>query len=780
MYFSPPLCDIDAGKLDQVAEDILDVVSRITGMSGDMEELFNGAAMEFSELIAEDIQSAANENHSAWTTALASCWHVWGVLTKWSTDVKRYKENIEDLQEEWDTAVGNNFGFELDDAAAFETRRALAGSLNGRAQGYWETLEGEAEDNSANLQGGPTVANLRELIDTGVLGFAAYNATRQVMYYPSTFDTGERDAENLLKYLTGEKEPDDEYYRLLAQLSALNSLAADARRNGEDLREYELEYLEEFYAALDQEMDGGVVSLPEEIGEDHLSGEQRENLLGTLGDGLLTLSDERTGGGYDALPESVRDVVEGPDMSGDSTGRGALNLLDDWRDQAAGLEQLFMYTDEDLEGGVELSTRLMQTASREIDILSGPGGGSDDSTISGLLDVATRNEDANYVILTGEYPPGVDADLPWTGENAEELRNQTLERLYSHDWGDDGEAVRGITDWLVEGPADGDTDTDGVLRETAMMSLMELMVNEEFQDSVFNTGSHVTDEDGTTWHNVSTGQLNPEIADGFVDLFIAFQDEFANTDGLPDNVPLGHGDGAEFTPEARVAFAQLAAGDPDAAARMYTEALHQTAETMEDYSTNTGDRTYKPIHEAASLQGLVEVALLNESTTRETNNEEFVDYRNKVNGAVINVLGGGAGDGGVSALIVEFAKVAAGEAFEVSGDPAEPHVEVNGDWAKTEQMMGYALGVAAEQDPDLMEELKEDGIAQEDGHGGFYIPPDHSDWGISSSDSVLSDYYHDIDGNVWPDGEGDVRGAVQDFVDKFEMTGEKWERFNVN
>ena len=780
MYFSPPLCDIDAGKLDQVAEDILDVVSRITGMSGDMEELFNGAAMEFSELIAEDIQSAANENHSAWTTALASCWHVWGVLTKWSTDVKRYKENIEDLQEEWDTAVGNNFGFELDDAAAFETRRALAGSLNGRAQGYWETLEGEAEDNSANLQGGPTVANLRELIDTGVLGFAAYNATRQVMYYPSTFDTGERDAENLLKYLTGEKEPDDEYYRLLAQLSALNSLAADARRNGEDLREYELEYLEEFYAALDQEMDGGVVSLPEEIGEDHLSGEQRENLLGTLGDGLLTLSDERTGGGYDALPESVRDVVEGPDMSGDSTGRGALNLLDDWRDQAAGLEQLFMYTDEDLEGGVELSTRLMQTASREIDILSGPGGGSDDSTISGLLDVATRNEDANYVILTGEYPPGVDADLPWTGENAEELRNQTLERLYSHDWGDDGEAVRGITDWLVEGPADGDTDTDGVLRETAMMSLMELMVNEEFQDSVFNTGSHVTDEDGTTWHNVSTGQLNPEIADGFVDLFIAFQDEFANTDGLPDNVPLGHGDGAEFTPEARVAFAQLAAGDPDAAARMYTEALHQTAETMEDYSTNTGDRTYKPIHEAASLQGLVEVALLNESTTRETNNEEFVDYRNKVNGAVINVLGGGAGDGGVSALIVEFAKVAAGEAFEVSGDPAEPHVEENGDWAKTEQMMGYALGVAAEQDPELMEELKEDGIAQEDGHGGFYIPPDHSDWGISSSDSVLSDYYHDIDGNVWPDGEGDVRGAVQDFVDKFEMTGEKWERFNVN
>lgn len=193
------------------------VVGRITGKSGDLESLFTAAALEFSDLIAGNLQSTANENHSAWTSALTTCRHVWGVVTKWSGGVERYESRIASLQEEWDAAVGDNFGFPEDDAGGIEARRALAGALNDRAQGHWETLEGEAEDNSDNLKGGPTVSNLRELVDSGVLGFAAYNSTRQIMYYPSTFDTGTRDAENMADYLTGEKELDNEYYRLLGQ-----------------------------------------------------------------------------------------------------------------------------------------------------------------------------------------------------------------------------------------------------------------------------------------------------------------------------------------------------------------------------------------------------------------------------------------------------------------------------------------------------------------------------------------------------------------------------------
>lgn len=752
---------------------MLDIVARITGKSGDLKDLFDSAAMEFSDLIAEGIRSTANENHGAWTSALTTCWHVWGVLTKWSGDVERYKANIAGLQQEWDTAVGNNFGFDYDDGGVVEARRALAGVLNDRARGHWTTLEEEAGDNSANLEGGPTVANLRELVDAGALGFAVYNSTRQIMYYPSTFDTGERDGEALLPYFNGDKEPDEEYYRLMEQLAALNALAVDAKRNGEQLRDYQIEYLEEFYAALDEAAEDGVVGVPEQMDGGHLSESEREQVLGALGDGLFVLSDESVGGSYDALPQSVRDVVAG---SGDLQGHGASRALLDWQSQAAGLGELFAHADAGLEAGAEFSTRLMTVAANEVDGFSfmESSNGEGDSVMSTFLDVATRNNDANYALITGEYPEGVEADLPWDEGSPEDYHVRLLERLYSHDWGDDGEAVRGITDWIADGPAEGADDTDGWLRETALEELTNLLEDENFQDSMFGTGKSVTDEDGVTWNDVSAGQLNPQLADGFADIFIAFQDAFANTDGIPGNTPHGYGDGAELTAEGRVAFTQLTMGDPEAAERVYGEALLRTAEAMEEFATNTGERDPEANIEAASLQALVEVALLNESTTREANDQEFADYRNKVNSAAIDLLSGFAGDRGASGLVVEIAKVVAGEAFEVSGDPAEPNVELSGDWVKSERMMGYALGVAAEQDPDLMAELEKEGIAKTDASGSLYVPPDHSTWEKSGSDALLAKHYGRIDDQPWPDGESSTRDAVEDFVRDFGHAQDKW------
>lgn len=778
MYFSPTPCEVDTGKLDQAADDVLNIVARITGKSGDLKALFDDGAKEFSDLVASDIHETANENFGAWTTAIATCWHVWGVLTKWSGDVERYKAKIAGLQEEWDAAVGKNFGFDLDDGGVVEARRALAGALNDRADGFWATLEEEADDNSSNLQGGPTVSNLRELIDAGVLGFAAYNATRQILYYPSTFDTGERDGETLLPYLTGEKEPDEEYYRLIEQLAAINALAADAKRNGEPLRDFQIDYLEEFYAALDAESENGVPGIPGQISNETLGNNERDKALSALGDGLLVLSDEKVGGGYEVLPESVRAVAEGADFSGDKSGRGAVNIFNSWMDQAEGLNELFSHASEGLEGGAQFSTTMAVAVGEGIERLELLGR-TDDSVMSGLLATATRNEDANFALLTGSYPDGVDADLPWPGEgeHAEQNRINTLEKLFTHDWGDGGEAARGVTDWISDGPADGDGDSEGRLREDALMGLMELMDDEGFKDSVFNTGSHVTDDEGDTWHNVSAGQLNPEIADGFADIFIAFQEEFSNTDGLPNNQALGLGEGLEFTPESRVSFAQLAVGDSDAAAKIYTESLLNTARAMEEYATNTGIRTQGGSVEAGSLQGLVEVALMNESITRGENDEEFVEYRNKINSSAINILGGSAGDGGAPGLVVELGKVMAQEALEVSENAAEPHVPLNGDWVQPERLMGYAVGVAAENDSDLMEDLSEQGIAKRDGSGSLYVSPDHAEWDKSGSDVDLLDFYGRIEDDDWPDGEGSTKNAVEAFLRGFGNASGKWEHY---
>ncbi|WP_431872918.1 hypothetical protein [Nocardiopsis eucommiae] len=778
MYFSPKPCDVDTGKLDQAADDALNIVGRITGKSGDLKALFDDGAKEFSDLVASDIHATANENFGAWTSALATCWHVWGVLTKWSGDVERYKEKISGLQEEWDAAVASNFGFDLDDGGVVEARKALAGALNDRAEGFWSTLEEEADENSSNLQGGPTVANLRELIDAGVLGFAAYNATRQILYYPSTFDTGERDGETLLPYLNGEKEPDEEYYRLIEQLAAINALAADAKRNGDPLRDFQVEYLEEFYAALDEGSENGVPGIPGQLSGETLSVHERDKALSALGDGLLVLSDEKVGGGYGVLPESVRAVAEGADFSGDRSGRGAVNIFNSWMDQAEGLNELLSHSREELEGGAQFSTTVAVAVGEGIERLELLGR-TDDSVMSGLLTTATRNEDANFALLTGSYPDGVDADLPWPGEgeHAEQNRINTLKSLFTHDWGDEGEAARGVTDWISDGPADGEGDSGGRLREDALMGLMELMDHEGFKDSMFNTGSHVTDDYGDTWHDVSAGQLNPEIADGFAEIFIAFQEEFSNTDGLPNNQALGLGEGLEFTPESRVSFVQLAVGDSDAASKVYTESLLNTARAMEEYANNTGMRTQAGSVEAGSLQGLVEVALMNESITRGENDKEFVEYRNKINTSVINILGGSAGDGGAPGLVVELGKIVAQEALEVSETAAEPHVPLNGDWVQPERLMGYAVGVAAKNDAELMEELSAEGVAKKDDSGSLYVSPDHAEWDKSGSDVDLLDFYGRIEDDEWPDGEGSTKNAVEAFLRGFGTASGKWEHY---
>lgn len=320
MLFTPKECDVDVGKLDAAAEEMLNLVSRISGMSGDMEDHFNNSAKEFSDLIAGDIYATASENQSAWGEALTACWHIFGVCTKWSGEVDRYQQNIDGLQEEWDSAVRNNFGYpEPDNIGIPEARRLKAEELNGRAATYWEELEGHAEDNTENIEGGPTISNLRELIDAGILGFAIYNSTRQFMYYPVTEGNGEEHAEDLREYIEGDKEPDAHYYHLLAQLATINGLALDAQRNGTQLRPDQIEYLEEFYATIDENWSVPGLAPTIEANE-ALSEEERAELM------------EALGGASRPLRRTDRRRLRAPSRRGPNTGGGTGGLAhrDGW------------------------------------------------------------------------------------------------------------------------------------------------------------------------------------------------------------------------------------------------------------------------------------------------------------------------------------------------------------------------------------------------------------------------------------------------------------------
>src|SRR5699024_3181153 len=361
-------------------------------------------------------------------------------------------------------AVRNNFGYsEPDNIGIPEARRLKAEELNGRAATYWEELEGHAEDNTENIEGGPTISNLRELIDAGILGFAIYNSTRQFMYYPVTEGNGEEHAEDLREYIEGDKEPDAHYYHLLAQLATINGLALDAQRNGTQLRPDQIEYLEELYATIDESWSVPRLGPTIEANE-ALSEEERAELMQALGGGLLALSDGQIGGGYEHLAEGVQTRGEGREDwpigmggPGESDSKKEERRYESWIDSAANLGDLLQaapsYEGQPMQGGTAFSAHLTVSISEAMESdyqdthSEYPEVLNVTDKLQPLLDVTTRNPEANAVLLTGETTNGNPYSHPGIGSID---LGETLGNLYQADWPDDGETVAQITDWIPE------------------------------------------------------------------------------------------------------------------------------------------------------------------------------------------------------------------------------------------------------------------------------------------------------------------------------------------
>ncbi|MFD3684209.1 hypothetical protein ACFWTE_05235 [Nocardiopsis sp. NPDC058631] len=636
MNFSPEECDVDTGTLDSVADDMLNLVSRITGKSGDLESLFNDSAKEFSDLVASDILSTATENQTAWMDALAACFHVWGVVTKWRGEVDRYEQNIDGLREEWESAVGNNFGYDApDNYAIVEAQRWKAEELNGRAETYWTTLEGQSEDNSSNLAGGPSVSSLRELIDAGVLGFAAYNSTRQIMYYPTTEGNGEEHAEELLEYIEGGKEPDAHYYHLLAQLAAINALSLDGQRNGDKLRPDQIDYLEDFYTALeDQSEDGTVTSVVNAVQQGDLPDSNQDELMEALGGGILALSDGSLGGGYDRLPESVRMLVEGPSdyWEPEYTGRDYHqdtegNLNNNWARHAGLLADLLQSAPslegQPMQGGTGFSAHLTVTVSEALG-LHYNNDASHDEALQSLLDVSTRNPEANAVLFTGDTTN----DRPYSHPNFGDIElGDVLQNLYQHDWDDDGEAVGQMTDWISEYANSDDPDQRELAGESTA-DLIEAIAgdNELYLELI---GVEMEEDEGkfVVTNNddpkVSFTELNPGIAESFFEVFHTYIEDFGGeTDGVYEYRP-GERD-LNLPLEARTRFMQYIASDDDSAVRMIASVEGQQMSNLSFDNLNS-DSKFTAGAENGTLQGLLDSALQNEAMNRTANENEAAE-----------------------------------------------------------------------------------------------------------------------------------------------------------
>ncbi|MDT0329211.1 TPR repeat region-containing protein [Nocardiopsis lambiniae] len=655
--------------------DFEDLDARVLGDSENLQASLDGAAGQFTSILAWDISTLAAEDRQLWVDAAVALTYAAMVSDMWADYVEEFREGREELLEEWNTAVTNCEGRVPGDyssshiTSTFPERTWLWSdentcrdlydelvekrtSVSGRFDTLWTTYQEHAEEIGDMLEEGATKVNVQKLIDGGYANWAFYNLD-PARYYTMLVDPSELTEENaqewadeLADYWSGDKPLDDRYHELMLVMAMIGTNAKQAQQWTTGYPSEEIDFLQTFYESLEEaDPNGnGVLGLPTLMEGGHLSDEEREHALGVLGDGILALSDERIGGGYEDLPASVRSVIEGPDFSGTRTAGGFNETHTDWMERAGYLNDFLQHSHEDMEGGAEFSTRMMDTVSLSLTRIGALG--NDDSSMAGLVDVATRNEDANYAILTGEYPDGVEGELPWTEDTAENVTNRIIGDLYTHDWKDDGDAARGLTEWIEDMSWSDDADERRMAAE-AMDGLMETITSKDMHDILSDTGIQVELADGTEVPDAPFTAVNGEIADGFAHLFELYIDSFADEEGIdgghvdfgwerPEKEDRWNDDSRALamSPAERLIFLEYIMGNEDSAVRAHTAATVYSAAQTEIYLVDGNE--VETGANAGVLQSLVDAALHNEAVNRNLDLEEEMALRRRIVDGVAN------------------------------------------------------------------------------------------------------------------------------------------------
>ncbi|MEU4282803.1 hypothetical protein [Nocardiopsis dassonvillei] len=681
LVFVPRDFHYDSKPVYDCAADLEVLNARLLGRADDLSGSFDSAAGEFTDVIAWDIRSLSEEDLQNWRDAAVSVTYAASVAERWGDIVKAFHEERDSQVTTWESsrtekenAVPAKYqddhitsshpqadGFLWTDWGAGDEARCRAlydelatvqEGLISQEQTNWQKLQDGAEDVRTMLEQGPTPENVRKLMDTGNANWAFLNLDPS--RYSSLIDDSELTPENaeqyadeLAAYWSGDKPLDDRYHEMMLVLTMVGTGARQNQQDGTELSPEEIAFLEEFYAQLEEpyRRDGvgaGIMVYPDLMNESGMSDEEREDALGVLGNGLLALSDPALGGGYDNLPESFRYAVEGSWINPDAENKLPGTPVSMGMDMKA-LSAFMEHTDEGLQGGYGLSTNLHLTTGAFLDAWGDdpdPDGVLPDSEqVSHIIDVASRNTDANYYMLTGEHvdtEEGVD-------HGDEDLRTRALEGTLTHEWHDDGRTARQLTDWLAEDIHSEDPD----VRQRAgdgFAGFMETITEAEMHEALVNTGVDVTEGDNE-YSDASFTQFNGELADSLADVFDAHIYSFANTDilDLNENPVTGIGD---FDPETgtvrlgaeeRALYMQLLVGNDETAGRMVnTVDVYKQLESiafLESGNEATAARG------AGQLQGLLERALYLDSEDRSADLDKTIERNTQIAEFVVGEAG---------------------------------------------------------------------------------------------------------------------------------------------
>ncbi|GIG65905.1 TPR repeat region-containing protein [Phytomonospora endophytica] len=465
-----PDTDAEPGKLTTASGQFEDLGGRITGTGGSLHAEIRKGATTFSDLIADPIRDLAEKNKSSWQKAVQGS--TWGaaVTAAWSENVTEFRTRRQEILDRWTAAAAADFGVTMDvtqpgmaeakaaerfNAEVDEKGAAVKGELMREFQRVWNKLEEDAGERTTELKAGPTKATLATLVDTGALGWAGFNLWGAKSPTPLDGAAGKALADKINAALKRGEAPSAAD---MANFNALLAHAAYLQKNGGTLSAGERAFLSSLFSGLDRkDMNKNFSNLITPGWLDAIKDKAAaDGLRAALGNGLLALSDERLGGGYDQLPEGVREILDAEQREGMNKG--------DWGLGLSGLAGLLAatggkYAAVKLQGGAEFSAL---TTIRITQNLTDINIARDEKLALGALEAAFRNPRGAGDILTGKYD-----DITGYGKDTNEWM---MRELWGRKWPDDGKTVAGLIDWI---PGALDSKDPG-LSELAAKSAFEV------------------------------------------------------------------------------------------------------------------------------------------------------------------------------------------------------------------------------------------------------------------------------------------------------------------
>ena len=451
----------------------------------------------------------------------------------------------------------------------------------------------------------------------------------------------------------------------------------------------------------------------------------------------------------------VRDAEDGPEMMpiSELTDENSADYMDDYREWGGKFSTLADFldaSDSRVKGGTEFSTTLLGTTVKNAGLVQFYGREPNLGDYQSVVEVATRNEEANNILLTGK---------DFDGNKYEHHENHAgmtpasaLRSLYTIDWEDDGKAVRGLTDWIARDANSGSEETHRRAGKAAEALITILTtVDEKGKNPFLDTPL------GGKNYAPSVAEINPQVLLGLASVYEAYLDDFSidtdefgykKLDGPRDDLYLFHenGDRALLLPQDRhKTFLQLLLSNEEYSAPVVSMVEVQERRILDTYLEHEQLGHQVGGRAAANLRSNMANALIQEFTDRTRNVEEARERANQMvqtgyNILIANTVQATGGKSTPAGMALEtFLRVMEQPTKDYFSERNEEKI----DFEYIKNMDEHLLGDQAEirdhvnlQVLDAMyqrglvdeETLEKEGLLVDDGDGGKRLPTAAAEW----------------------------------------------------